>query len=253
MSKTLLPISHHLTELRIRIIYCIFSILITFLTCYYFSEQIFYILAKPLMDQNTENIPNFGKRNFIYTDITEAFITYIKISLLASVYVCFPVIMYQIWLFLVPGLYDYEKRKLAFFCLLSFVLFSLGVCIAYFLIFPVAWKFFLSFELASHYNTLEIQLQPKINQYIVLVIRILFLFGLCFQFPIYLIILVQMNLITPTWFIKKRNISCVFSFIIAAILSPPDVISPITLVIPLLLFYEIAIFTMKRLDAYKKI
>lgn len=255
MSKTLLPITHHLTELRIRVLYCIFSIFLTFISCYYYSEQIFYLLAKPLMDevQNTGELSDLGKRYFIYTDVTEAFITYIKVSLFTSVYICFPVIMYQMWIFLVPGLYKYERKKLGIFCLLSFLLFSLGGLIAYFLIFPVAWKFFLSFELANHSHALAIQLQPKINEYIILVIKILFLFGLCFQFPIYLILLTHMNLITPTWFIKKRNISCVISFIVAAMLSPPDIISQIILVIPLLLFYELAIFTMKLLEQYRKL
>jgi sec-independent protein translocase protein TatC len=192
------------------------------------------------------------KRHFIYTDITEAFMTYIKISFVASIYTCFPVIAYHMWMFLVPGLYDDEKRKLGVFCFLSFLLFSLGCMIAYFFIFPVAWKFFLSFENLDTEGLFNIRLEPKINQYLFLVLKILFLFGICFQYPMYLILLVQMSIISSGWFIRKRNFSCVLSFIVAALLSPPDIISQVILVIPILFFYELAIFTMKLLEEYKR-
>lgn len=253
MSKVILPISHHLIEFRIRMTYVFFSIAITFLCCYYFSEEIFYLLAKPLVSQSIANSSDLTKRSFMYTNITEAFTTYMKISFIASLYICFPVIIYQLWIFMVPGLYDYEKKKLGLLGFLSFFLFSLGVFIAYVFLFPIAWKFFLSFELISTDGLLEVNLQPKISQYLFLVIRILFLFGICFQFPIYLVLLVHMDLITSEWFIKKRKFACVIWFVIAALLSPPDVISQIIVVIPLLIFYEIAIFVMKLLKEYQKI
>lgn len=253
MAHVVLPISHHLREFKIRIMYTIFSIGLAFLCSYHFSEEIFYLLAKPLIIENMEDLSNKNKIGFIYTNITEAFTTYMKISFLISLYVCFPVIIYQLWMFLVPGLYDYEKTKLGIFGVLSFFLFSLGALIAYLFIFPVAWKFFLSFQFVSTDGILQVQLQPKISQYLFLVIKILFLFGVCFQFPIYLVLLVQTNLITSEWCIKKRKIACVLCFIIAAMLSPPDVASQIIVVIPLLIFYEIAIFIMKLLEEYDRI
>ena len=256
MSGTILPISEHLVELRIRLMYIILSFFLTFLSCYYFSEQIFYLLAKPLLKLNlssqiTLETTHIHNRNFIYTDISEAFLTYIKVSFFFSLYICSPIIIYQIWIFLVPGLYKNERNKIAIFSFLSFILFTVGASLAYFFIFPVAWKFFLSFEMVGIDGFFNMHLQPKVDEYFSFVSKIIFLFGLSFQFPIYLILLVNLQIVSSNWFIKKRNFACVFSFIIAALLSPPDVFSQIILAIPLLLFYEISLFCIKLLEQYK--
>lgn len=239
------PISHHILEIKHRLIYFLISSLITFSCAYFFCQDICYFLAKPLID--------LGEIHFIYTDMGEAFITYVKISFFVTLYFCLPILLFHIWAFFTPGLYQKESRRLGWYLSFSFLFGTIGIIIAYFIILPVAWKFFFSFQ--SMDTMFQIELQPKINEYFLFITKIFFLFAISFQFPLYFLFFVEMGFVSINSFIDKRNYACVFSFIIAAILSPPDVMSQILLVIPLLILYEISIFFMKLIKeytAYKK-
>ena len=235
--KSNFPIIYHSLELKMRLMYTLLCIFITFCTSYFYSEQLCMLLASPLIKLST------GSTNihFIYTNLTEAFFSYLKISFFISLLFVFPFILFQIWMFLVPGLYYNEKKKILFLISIFILLILFGTIMAYFFIIPIAWKFFLSFEIESQ-TFLSINLQPKMDQYLSLILNILITLGLSFHLPIYLYFILKSNIVSYEWIVLKRNISLVIVFILAAIISPPDIISQIFIAIPLFILYEFVVF-----------
>lgn len=238
----------HLQELKKRVIICLISFCITSIICYIFADKIYAIFVNPLEEllQDQEN------RKLIFTNLTEVFFTYLKLAFFAGFILSFPVIATQLYMFIAPGLYKNEKRFFLPCLIFSPVLFILGGVFVYLLVFPLAWKFFLSFEVPSTANSVAIILEAKVSEYLNLVISLIIAFGLVFQLPLILILLVKFGIINSNWLKEKRKISIVIAFIIAAILTPPDVITQIMLAVPIIILYEISILVATYIETQKE-
>jgi len=240
---------NHCEELKVRSLYVFIMLIATFYTCYTYKESIIYILIKPLLNLSTLKI----KQYFIFTNLLEIFFMYLKIIFAISLYLIIPFILYQIWLFFIPGLYVYEKIYLKYFFSLLVVMLYVGLFIAYYLIIPSAWEFFISFETKSDQNLFSIQLEAKINEYLIMILKILLTTSFYFQFPLYILMLVDFKIISIDWFYKKRKVAYILALIIAALISPPDLLSQILIVIPVIILYEFSIFYILLIQEYQKV
>jgi len=227
----------HYKDLKFRIILAFVFFVICTTACFFIAEEIYNILILPL----AKIFGNQHDRKLIFTGLTEGLTTYMKLSLYAGFILSFPFTIAQIYLFLAPGLYRKEKIIFLLYIFFSILLFILGAAIVYFLIIPEAWKFFLSFEKFDFGSGLPIILEARISEYLDLILDLIIGFGIAFQLPIILVLLMSLNIINVTALIKFRRYAIVIIFIIAAILTPPDVFSQIMLALPLLLLYEISI------------
>jgi len=235
-----MPLLDHLIELRTRLLWSMGAFLLCFFVCYHFSTAIYSFLAQPLANIL---ITRGGNRRLIYTALYEAFFTYLKVGFFGAAFLSFPVVATQIYMFVAPGLYRSEKRAFLPFLLATPVLFVAGAALAYYFVFPAAWTFFLSFETSDGAGGLPVQLEAKVSEYLGLVMRLIFAFGLAFQLPVLLTLLAKVGIITSRGLKKYRRYAYVGMFIIAAIITPPDVITQTGLAVPLILLYEISIFT----------
>lgn len=240
-----MPITDHLIELRRRLLYCLAAIIALFFVCYYFAPQIYIFLARPLAAVIAEQ---GGERRMIFTGLHEAFFTYVKVAMFTAFFLAFPIIAVQLWRFVAPGLYKNERRAFLPFLVATPVLFFIGGAVAYYFVFPMAWKFFLGFEMPAGDGMLPIQLEAKIDQYLSLVMQLIFAFGLCFQLPVAMTLLARANIISAQDLRDKRRYAIVIAFVFAAVMTPPDVISQISLAIPAILLYEISIFAVRMIE-----
>lgn len=235
----------HLTELRSRLIKSFVFLMLIFLICYFFSEEIYSFLVHPYANAVLENELD---RRLIFTALHEAFLTYLKVAFFAAIFISSPVFLTQIWKFIAPGLYKNEKQALLPYLIATPTLFILGGCLVYYLIMPLAIKFFLSFETVAQPGTIPIQLEAKVNEYLSLVMRLIFAFGVSFQLPIILSLLARIGVVDSDYLKLRRKYVVVIIFGIAAILTPPDPITQIGLALPLLLLYELSIVTVKFIE-----
>ena len=225
------PLLEHLIELRRRLLYCIAAIGLAFAIALYFSEPIFAFLLQPLK--------RAGQSTVIYTQIFEAFFVQVKVAFFAAMMISFPVIANQLWQFVAPGLYRREKRALLPFLLATPLLFLLGASLAYFVAVPLALHYLLGFQ--GDVGGVRREALPAVGNYLSFVMQFLFGFGLAFLLPVLLMLLERAGIVTRTGLIKFRRYAIVASTAVAAVLTPPDLMSQLLLAVPLILLYEIAI------------
>jgi sec-independent protein translocase protein TatC len=228
-NETKQPFMSHLEELRKRLITCAIAVGIGFVISYIFAERLFQILVTPL----TSIMPE-GDR-LIFTNLPEMFLTYLKTAFICGILLTAPVLFHQLWLFIAPGLYQHEKKFAIPFVVFSTILFVGGALFGYFIVFPFGFKFFLGF--ANEY----IQALPSVKQYFSFSIKLLFAFGIVFELPVVAFFLSKMGIVTPEFLKKKRKYALLLTFVMAAILTPPDVITQLMMAGPLILLYEIGI------------
>ena len=235
----------HLAELRKRLIHCLIFLFAIFLICYFFSEYIYGFLVEPyssaVKDDGTE-------RRLIFTALQETFLTYLKVSFFAAFFITSPFVLVQIWKFIAPGLYKHEKSSLIPYLVITPILFLLGGMLVYYLIMPLAIKFFLSFESSGAITNLPIQLEAKVNEYLSLIMKLIFAFGLSFQLPVVLSLLARIGIIDSKFLKERRKYVVVIIFTAAAILTPPDPVTQIGLALPLLILYELSIFSVIMIE-----
>tara|TARA_A100001388_G_scaffold264482_1_gene235798 strand:+ start:210 stop:980 length:771 start_codon:yes stop_codon:yes gene_type:complete len=235
----------HLAELRKRLINSFIFLIIFFVGCYFFAEHLYGFLVEPF----AKAVKNDGTdRRLIFTALQETFLTYLKVSFFTAFFVTCPYILMQIWKFIAPGLYKHEKIAILPYLVLTPVLFFLGGMLVYYLIMPLAVKFFLSFESTGLSTNLPIQLEAKVNEYLSLIMKLIFAFGISFQLPVVLSLLARVGLVDSDFLKKRRKYVIVIIFAAAAILTPPDPITQIGLAIPLLILYELSIFSVKIIE-----
>ncbi len=239
----------HLTELRSRLINSFICLFLFFIVFYFFSENLYNFLVKPY----AEAVKSSGlERRLIFTALQETFLTYLKVSFFAAFFLTSPFILIQIWKFIAPGLYDNEKSAILPYLVITPILFFLGGALVYYLIMPLAIKFFLSFESTGINTSLPIQLEAKVNEYLSLVMKLIFAFGLSFQLPVVLSLLARIGIIDSAFLKSRRKYVVVIIFATAALLTPPDPITQIGLAIPLLILYELSIFSVSLIEKKAK-
>ena len=238
----------HLSELRSRLIKSITFLFIFFIICYFFAENIYAFLITPYADAVKDDEVS---RRLIFTALHETFITYLKVAFFTAMFISSPILLTQIWKFIAPGLYQNEKRALLPYLIATPTLFLLGGMLVYYLIMPLAIKFFLSFESTAEISGLPIQLEAKVNEYMSLIMRLIFAFGISFQLPVLLSLLARVGFVDSEYLKKKRKYVVVIIFAVAAILTPPDPITQIGLGIPLLILYELSILSVKIIEKKK--
>ena len=235
----------HLTELRKRLINSFIFLFVFFIICYFFSDHIYGFLVDPyaqaVQDDGTQ-------RRLIFTALQETFLTYLKVSFFAAFFITSPFILIQVWKFIAPGLYKHEKLAIMPYLVATPILFFLGGILVYYLIMPLAIKFFLSFESTGITTNLPIQLEAKVNEYLSLVMKLIFAFGLSFQLPVVLSLLARIGVVDSKFLRERRKYVVIIIFAAAAILTPPDPVTQIGLAIPLLILYELSIFSVNIIE-----
>ena len=228
-----IPFTSHLEELRSRLIKCFIAVGVGFAAAYGFKETLFNILVRPLV-----KVMEHGD-HLIFTGLPEAFFTYLKVSLLAGLMLASPVLLYQFWMFVAPGLYKTERRLMAPVVILSSFFFIAGALFWYFIVFPWGFKFFLGFATES------IRPLPSMKEYLAFSAKLLLAFGLVFELPLVLTFMAKLGIVSVDFLKKNRKYALLLFFAGAAILTPPDVVTQVLMALPLMVLYEVSIIGAK--------
>ena len=245
-----MPLLDHLLELRQRLLYSVLALLAAFLVAFFFAEEIFRFLSEPLGGAMAKHGVPDERQRMIFTGLLEVFVTYIKVAFFTALFVTCPVFLTQIWLFVAPGLYRNERSAFAPFLIASPILFLIGASMVYGIIFPLAIDFLLNFELdrVDGAEGLPIELEAKVDQYLTLLMKLIFAFGLCFQLPVLMTLLARVGLATSAGMAAKRKYAILGVFVVAAIFTPPDPLSQLSLAIPIIILYEVSIYMAKFVE-----
>ncbi|MEP4030511.1 twin-arginine translocase subunit TatC [Roseibium polysiphoniae] len=238
------PLIEHLVELRQRLMKSVIAIILMFIVCFYFATDIYNILTVPYL----RAAPDPAAVQMIFTAPQEWFFTQLKLALFGALFLAFPVVASQIYMFVAPGLYKEEKGAFLPFLVATPILFAIGACLVYFLIMPMAMGFFLSMEQTGGEGQVAIQHLAKVSEYLGLIMVLIFAFGLVFQLPVVLTLLGRTGLVSSEGLKDKRKYAIVAAFAAAAILTPPDPISQIGLALPTLLLYEVSIISVRLVE-----
>ena len=242
------PLLDHLIELRGRLLRCVIALAICFGVCLNFADDIFGFLVRPL----TAAFPQ-GEGRLIYTKLYEAFFVELKVAMFAAFFVSFPIIANQLWAFVAPGLYSREKRAFLPFLIATPVLFTSGAALAYYIVMPTAFRWFLTFE--GDKGGLKLEALPGTGDYLSLVMQFILAFGISFLLPVLLLLLNRAGIVSRTQLASARRYVIVAIFAVAAVATPPDVVSQLMLAIPLLVLFESSLLIMRlteRSDARRK-
>lgn len=245
-----MPLMAHLRELRNRLMYSVAAFLVAFAIAMVFADDIYAFLASPLMEALADR--GQDRTPMIYTALWEGFFTQIKVGLYAGLMLSFPFIAFQIWMFVAPGLYRRERNAFLPFLLATPVLFTLGAAMAYYFIFPLAWDFFLDFQSDGSDGQVLTEVLPRISEYLSIVMKMIFAFGLSFELPVLLSLMARAGLVSAKGLAQKRRYAIVAIVSVAAVITPPDVFSQIGLSIPLYGLYEVSIWLARMIEKQKE-
>lgn len=251
-----MPLLDHLVELRQRLIYSAIGLIVIFLGCFIIAGDLFNFLVQPLVNIWEAN-GEVEQRRLIITGLTEKFFTDIKIAFFAALFFSFPLISSQLWLFIAPGLYKNERNAFLPFLVATPILFFTGAAFVYYIVMPVAWGFFLEYSenpggLLADYigggQQIRVELEARVAEYLALSMRLIFAFGISFELPVVITLLARVGLTTSTGLRQKRRYAVVLAFVAAAILTPPDPLSQISLALPIIFLYEISIISARLIE-----
>lgn len=235
------PLLDHLIELRSRLLRCVWALLLSGIVCYYYSDVLFAFLVQPLHDAFG---PNGGR--LVYTKLYEAFFVQLKVAIFGAFFVSFPIIANQLWGFVAPGLYGREKKALLPFLIATPVLFGAGAALAYYVVMPTAFRFFLTFQ--GDAGGVEVEALPSTDAYLGLVMQFMLAFGISFLLPVLLMLLNQAGIVTRQQLVAARRYMIVAAVAFAAVVTPPDVVSQLMLAVPLVLLFELSLIAMWLTD-----